>query len=168
MVVLVLAQWTTNDNNLYSAALAFSVIFRGARKWWLTAAAGVIGIILALPEPVAIYGQFPQWLMFLGVLIPPIAGIYIADYYLVNRDFYKFENLPQVAKARWLMLASWVVASFIGFCTTPAGAVWGALGWFEITTIPAIDTFLVGFVLALILGLVYKQVKGGWPEATPA
>src|SRR5690606_16011268 len=27
-LVLILAQWTTNDNNLYSAALAFSVVFR--------------------------------------------------------------------------------------------------------------------------------------------
>ncbi|MDH5695371.1 MAG: cytosine permease [Dehalococcoidia bacterium] len=162
MLVLVLAQWTTNDNNLYSAALSFSVVFRRWPKWWLTAAAGVIGIILALW---GIYGRFPEWLMFLGVLIPPIAGAYIADYYLVNRDFYKFENLPKVAKARWLMLASWVVASFIGFCTTfpPTG-----FGWFNITTIPAIDTFLIGFVLALILGWSYKKVKGGWPEATPA
>jgi cytosine permease len=165
MFVLVLAQWTTNDNNLYSAALAFSVIFRRWPKWVLTLGAGIIGIILAL---LGIYGQFPQWLMFLGILIPPIAGIYIADYFVVNRDFYKYENLPKVAKVRWLTLASWAVASFIGFCTTPKGAVWGGLGWFKITTIPAIDTFLIGFVLAIIVGWAYKKVKGGWPEVTPA
>ena len=165
MLVLILAQWTTNDNNLYSAALAFAVIFRRWPKWWLTLGAGVIGILLALG---GIYGQFPNWLMFLGILIPPIAGIYAADYFVVNRDFYKFENLPKAAKARWLMLATWVVSSFIGLCTTPAGAAPGALGWFKITTIPAIDTFLVSFVLAIIVGWVDKKVRGGWPEATPA
>ncbi|MBA7662052.1 Cytosine permease [subsurface metagenome] len=168
MLVFILAQWTTNDNNLYSAALSFSVIFRGARKWWLTAAAGALGIILALPEPVNVWGHFPEFISSLCILIPPIAGVYIADYFIVNRNFYKYENLPKVANARWLMLASWAVASFIGFCTTPAGASIGTLGWFNITTIPAIDTFLIGFVLALILGCVYKRVKGGWPEATPA
>jgi cytosine permease len=165
MLVLVLAQWTTNDNNLYSAALSFAVIFRRWPRWWLTLGAGVIGILLALW---GIYGQFPNWLMFLGVLIPPIAGIYVADYFITNREFYKFENLPKVAKVRWLMLATWVVSSFIGLCTTPAGAAPGALGWFKITTIPAIDTFLVSFVLAIIVGWAYKKVKGGWPEATPA
>ena len=165
MLVLILAQWTTNDNNLYSAALAFSVVFRRWPKWVLTLGAGIIGIILALW---GIYGQFPQWLMFIGVLIPPIAGIYIADYFITNREFYKYENLPQVAKARSLMLLSWAVASFIGFCTTPKGAVWGGLGWFNITTIPAIDTFLIGFVLALILGWAYKKAKGGFPQAIPA
>jgi cytosine permease len=87
MLVLVLAQWTTNDNNLYSSALAFAVIFRRWPKWVLTLGAGVIGILLALG---GIYGQFPNWLMFLGVIIPPIAGIYVADYFVVNRDFYNF------------------------------------------------------------------------------
>lgn len=165
MLVLVLAQWTTNDNNLYSATLSFSVIFRGWRKWILTAIAGGLGIGLAF---LGIYGQmerFMSFLMIIGVLIPPIAGAYIADYFIVNRDFYKFENLPKVAKARWLMLASWAVASFIGFCTTPPPT---GFGWFEITRIPAIDTFLIGFVLALISGWAYKKVKGGWPEVTPA
>lgn len=162
MLVLILAQWTSNDNNLYSAALAFSVVFRRWPKWILTSIAGVIGIGLALW---GIYGMLINWLLVLCILIPPIAGVYIADYFFVNRDFYKYENLPKVAKARWLMLAAWLVASFIAYCTTssPLG-----LGWFTITTIPAIDSFLIGFVLALILGWAYKKTKGGWPEVTPA
>jgi len=169
MLVLVLAQWTSNDNNLYSAALAFSVIFRRWPKWVLTATAGAIGIGLALW---GIYGMFVNWLLMLGILIPPIAGVYIADYFIVNRDFYKFENLPKVVKARWLMLASWAAASFFGYCMTPAPPAGFGLGWISITVpffnITAIDTFLVGFVLALILGLSYKKAKGGWPEVTPA
>lgn len=161
LVVLVLAQWTSNDNNLYSAALAFSVVFRRWPKWVLTAIAGAIGIGLALW---GIYGMFVSWLLVLCVLIPPIAGIYIADYFFINRDFYKYENLPKTPKARWLMLVSWVAASFIAYCTTAAPT---GFGWFTITQIPAIDSFLIGFVLALILGWGYKKVKGGWPEVTP-
>ncbi len=162
MVVLVLAQWTSNDNNLYSASLAFSVVFRRWPKWVLTSIAGGIGIILAL---LGIYGALVNWLLVLCILIPPIAGVFIADYFLVNRDFYKYENLPKTPKARWLMLISWVVASFIAYCTTAAPT---GLGWFTITQIPAIDSFLIAFVLALILGWSYKKAKGGWPETTPA
>lgn len=162
MLILVFAQWTTNDNNLWGATLALSVVFRRWRRWLITAAAGVVGIILALW---GIYGMMVDWLMLLSVLIPPIGGIYIADYFILNRGFYKFENLPKVAKARWLMLASWAVASFFAYCTTasPYG-----FGWFKFTTIPAIDSFVIAFVLALILGGVYIKVKGRWPEVTPA
>lgn len=162
MLVLVLAQWTSNDNNLYSASLAFSVVFRRWPKWVLTSIAGAIGIGLALW---GIYGMLVSWLLVLCILIPPIAGIFIADYFFINRDFYKYENLTKTPRARWLMLISWVVASFIAYCTT--GAPTG-LGLFTITQISAIDSFLVGFVLALILGWTYKKVKGGWPETTPA
>ncbi|GAI32783.1 unnamed protein product, partial [marine sediment metagenome] len=150
------------DNNLYSASLAFSVIFRRWPKWILTAIAGAIGIGLALW---GIYGMFVSWLLILCVLIPPIAGIYIADYFFINRDFYKYENLPKTPKARWLMLVSWVAASFIAYCTTAAPT---GFGLFTITQIPAIDSFLIGFFLALILGWGYKKAKGGWPEVTPA
>jgi len=172
MVVLILAQWTSNDNNLYSAALAFSVVFRRWGKWILTAIAGAIGIGLALW---GIYDMFTEWLLMLCILIPPIAGVFVVDYFFVNRDFYKYENLPKVSKARWLMLASWAGASFFGFCMTPKPApeTFGlGLGLIDISTpffnITAIDTFLIGGALALILGLVYKRAKGGWPEATPA
>jgi cytosine permease len=162
MVVLVLAQWTTNDNNLYSAALAFAVVFRRWPKWVITLSVGGIGIILAL---LGIYGALVNWLLVICILIPPIAGVYIADYFITNRDFYKFENLPKTSKARWLMLAAWIIASFIAYCTTSAPT---GLALFKITTIPAIDSFLIGFVLALIFGWAYKKAKGGWPEATPA
>lgn len=108
--------------------------------------------------------MFVDWLLLLCILIPPIAGIYIADYFFINRDFYKYENLPKTPRARWLMLVSWALASFFGFCMY--------FGWITITVpffnITAIDTFLIGGVLALILGLIYKSVKGGWPEVTPA
>lgn len=157
MLVLILAQWTTNDNNLYSASLAFSVLVRRWPKWTITLVVGVIGIILAL---LGMYGMFTQYLFFLGVLVPPIAGAYIADFFILNRDFYRYENLDRVAKARWTMLVSWIFGSFIALCTSPAGAFPGALGLFKITTIPAIDAFLVGFVTALILGWLYKKVAG--------
>jgi len=154
MLVLVFAQWTTNDNNLYSAALAFSVIFRGWPKWRLTAIAGAIGIILALW---GIYGRLMQWLMYLGVLIPPIAGIYVADYYLLHRGFYKYENLARAPQVRWLSFTAWVIASFIAYCTTapPTG-----FGWFKITTIPPIDSFIISFILTLLLHWGYRALKG--------
>lgn len=48
LLILILAQWTTNDNNLYSSALGFSVVFRTVPKWLLTVGGGMIGTALAV------------------------------------------------------------------------------------------------------------------------
>src|SRR5690606_18262164 len=42
ILILILAQWTTNDNNLYSASLGWSVVFRRVSKRHLTLIAGLI------------------------------------------------------------------------------------------------------------------------------
>ncbi|HEY4552093.1 MAG TPA: cytosine permease, partial [Bacillaceae bacterium] len=77
MLILILAQWTTNDNNLYSSALGFSVVFNKIPKFILTIAAGFIGTMMAVG---GIYSSFIPFLVFLSALIPPIGGIYVGDF----------------------------------------------------------------------------------------
>jgi cytosine permease len=161
MVVLVLAQWTTNDNNLYSAALNFSVIFRRSPKWQLTIVAGILGIILGLW---GIYGHFVSWLMILSVTIPPIGGVYVADYFIFHKDFYHFKNLDKVPKFRPLMFLAWIAGSLVGFSTTPPPT---GFGWFQLSTVSAIDAFVVAVVVQLVLVGIYRKSKGTWPKVTP-
>jgi cytosine permease len=161
IVVLILAQWTTNDNNLYSAALSLSVIFRTWPKWKLTLVAGILGIIIALS---GIYGKFVQWLMILSATIPPIGGIYVTDYFLFHRDMYKYENLDKVPKFRPLMFLAWIGGSLIAFCTTPPPT---GFGLFKLTTVPAVDAFIVAVILQAALTWTYRRVRGEWPEVVP-
>ncbi|HEX6989169.1 MAG TPA: cytosine permease [Bacillota bacterium] len=147
-VVLILAQWTTNDNNLYSAALAFSVVFRHWPKWQLTTVAGILGTILAV---LGIYGQFVPWLQVLSALVPPLGGVYVADYFLVQRERYRFENLDRLEGIRYASFASWVLGALFGFATTPQPTGWGL---FTLTTVSAIDAFIVAVVAQVVLGRV--------------
>ncbi|WP_113702281.1 purine-cytosine permease family protein, partial [Nonomuraea lactucae] len=86
-IVLVTATLKTNDWNLYAASLgvtnalhtAFGVrVGRAA----VTVVLGVIGTALAA---LGIADHLVGFLILLGVAIPPIAGIMVAEYYVVRR-----------------------------------------------------------------------------------
>lgn len=150
MLILILAQWTTNDNNLYSAALGFSVVFKKMSKFQLTIIAGIIGTALAAG---GIYNQFIPFLIFLSALIPPIGGIYTADYF-ANREKYQFSNLDRIPNVNVISWITWIVASFIAFSTTPAP---NGFGLFSLTQTPALDAFLVAFGLQFVLVKVMEK-----------
>lgn len=141
LVLLMLAQWTSNDNNLYSAALGFAVVFRKLRKWQLTALAGVIGIALALA---GIYDNFQTWLTVLGVFIPPMAGVIGIDYYVTRKRRYQGGFEVPVPPFRALPLTAWALGSAVAMLTSYTGVV--------LTSIPAVDGLLAGALLQLLFG----------------
>jgi cytosine permease len=149
LLILILAQWTTNDNNLYSSALGFSVIFRNTPKFVLTIIAGTIGTLLAVG---GIYDSFIPFLIFLSALIPPIGGIYVADYFM-NGSKYSFENLEKMKAVHIPSVCVWIAASLIAFMTTPAP---NGFGLFVITGASGFDAFLAALLLQ---GVVSKVIQ---------
>lgn len=150
LLILILAQWTTNDNNLYSSALGFSVILKNTPKFILTIFAGVIGTGLAIG---GIYDNFIPFLSFLSAFIPPIGGIYVADYF-ANQSKYRFANLENMPNVHVPSILVWVVAAFVAFATTPAP---NGFGWFTLTGASAFDAFLVAVILQFILSKAIKK-----------
>lgn len=150
MLILILAQWTTNDNNLYSAALGFSVIFKSIPKAKLTIGAGIIGTLMAV---FGIYDNFIPFLIFLSALIPPIGGIYVADY-LLNKGKYSFANLSNMKMINPIGVTTWMIASLFAFMTTPAP---NGFGFFSFTNAPGLDAFIVAFVLQLALVKLFAR-----------
>ncbi len=110
LLVLILAQWTTNDNNLYTASLGFANIFNLQRRRFVLLV-GILGSILA---GLGAADHFSSWLSILGIGIPPMAGIIIADYYLVNNKKYRAEAEKMPA---WNINAiiAWIIACLVGF-----------------------------------------------------
>ncbi|WP_428422389.1 cytosine permease, partial [Paraeggerthella hominis] len=84
LVALVLSAWTVNAGNVYSAGLGFAVMMGrdedGSK--WTTAVSGVLGIVLAVG---GILGQFEAFLTVLSACGPALAGVMIADYWLVRK-----------------------------------------------------------------------------------
>ncbi|UJF17233.1 cytosine permease [Vibrio sp. SS-MA-C1-2] len=82
LVFILLLQWTSNDSNLYAAALAICNL-KKLPKWKVSL---VIGVISSLIAGMGIYHYFDAFLSILGTFIPPVAGVLAVDFYLLNKD----------------------------------------------------------------------------------
>jgi len=148
LLVLMFAQWTSNDNNLYSAALGFAVVFKKLKKWQLTIISGALGIVLAL---FGIYDNFIPFLNVLGIFIPPMGGIIVVDYFLYNREQYRVELLASLPKVRKLSIFSWILGSAVALMTTN--------GFFTLTTVSALDGIVVAGIAQAILVPISEKVS---------
>jgi cytosine permease len=113
-MVLLLAQWTTNDSNIYSSVLALNNIFR-AKRWKVTIIAGIIASLFAA---LGILERLELFLVILTVSIGPIGGIFITDYYFLKR--LKRQNFGQqnLAKLNPKALSVYIISFIIGWTTS--------------------------------------------------
>lgn len=83
-LTLFLATWTTNVSNAYSAGIALVNGFnlQDKRRSLVTAISGVIGTLLAV---FGILNSIVLFLLILTNLVTPIAGVMIADYWIINK-----------------------------------------------------------------------------------
>jgi len=87
VTVVFLATVKLNDVNLYSTSLhlinAIQIVTgRELSRVKLTIVAGAIGIIFSI---LGILDHITQFLMLLGIIMAPVGGIVIADYFLLRR-----------------------------------------------------------------------------------
>lgn len=153
MVVLVLAQWTSNDNNVYSGSLGLSVVFEKMPKYKLAIFTGVSGTIFAV---IGLSNMMIPFFSVLGIFTPPLGGCYLADFYLC-RKFYSFDRLNKLKKVRIESMAAYLIAAAIGFMTTQTSP---GFALFEITTIPAIDSFVAAFIMQIVCVKLFNKNHG--------
>ncbi|QIB67024.1 cytosine permease [Kineobactrum salinum] len=140
LLVLVFATWTTNTGNLYSNSLVLRTIFPSLSHYWAIIGIGAAGALFAV---MGITRYFIDFLVVLGVSIPPVAGIYIADYFVVRRGRYPAAGAPREGAFNWQAFVAWVVATLVGWVA--------AIDMITITTVPGSDAIVVAFVLYLLM-----------------
>ncbi|EOH97909.1 cytosine permease [Enterococcus pallens] len=152
ILVLTLAQWTTNTNNLYSASLDFSIVFRRVNPKLITVISGSLGILMAM---LGIYGKFETFLSIITVLVSPIAGIYMIDY-VFYKEKYDFAYESKLKDYYPIAIISWVIGSVVAFMTSapPAG-----FGLFTITNISALDGIIAAGICYFVLTKLTKGRK---------
>ncbi|MFK7865515.1 MAG: cytosine permease [Pseudohongiellaceae bacterium] len=139
LVILVFATWTTNSVNLYSTTLAAAVIVPKVKEWKLMLGCGVFGTGVAV---LGLADYFITFLELLGVIVPPIAGIYLADYFILKRQRFVLEDLDQVADFDRAALVAWVIATVVS-----AYCFWVE---FSATAIVSLDSLLVTIPIYLV------------------
>ncbi|MFB4262684.1 purine-cytosine permease family protein [Nonomuraea sp. GTA35] len=147
ILVIVAGTVKINDWNLYSSGLGLvnfvgTVFGRRVHRGLATALIGVVGSVLAAA---GILGAFTEFLTLLGVAFPPIAGIMVAEYFVVRRWRGDLEaarasgRLPEQAPA-WVpaTLVIWLVAALVGrFVEIGLGSI---------------NSLVVAFVLYVVAG----------------
>lgn len=149
VMVVLMSTAKINDWNLYGSSLGvvnfFQVVFRKRlHRGVVTVVLGIAGTLLSA---VGIMTHFTEFLSLLGVMIPPIGGIIVAEYWVVKRmrkpldDTRAAETLPSTSPT-WvpMSLVIWVVA----FC----------VGKFYDGGIPALNSLATAFLLYCALGLL--------------
>ena len=151
VVAIILAAWTTNDNNLYSGALSINAMFPKLNKWVITVVSGVVGTILALLG-INTAGGFQTFLGIVAILIPPAASIMILDYYLfkgkANCQFDP-DKIEEAANFRIIPFIAWAVGSAFGFLVQYTAV--------RLTSITALDTIIVAGVVYTVIMLISKK-----------
>jgi len=158
VLIIVLTCWIHMNSCLYSASLNLAAIIPRIPKWKLTMGAGLAGTCIAL---LGIVDRYVPFLIVLSVVLPPIASVFAADY-LLRSNLYRTGQFAGIDQFRPVAAVSLFAGIFAGFLTTPRGQM--GLGLFNLTYLPAIDSFLVGFACQYVLGKLFGRRPGQEPE----
>jgi len=168
-LLAILGQWTTNDNNLWSAALAWiNIVGKFEKSLWVIMV-GIIGTVIA-----AVWGgvwgmsldPFIAFGTFLGHFIPPVGATMMADFYifskLVAKRTYVFGPGTKYAMINIPGIIAMIAGGVAGWAATTYGAT-------VPTGVGVADAIIVSFVLYLVLvvGLYKAGLKfevGEWVE----
>lgn len=149
VLVVLMSTAKINDWNLYGSSLGvvnfFQVVFRKRlHRGVVTIALGLAGTLLSA---IGMMDHFTDFLSLLGVTIPPVGGIIVAEYWVVRRmckplaETRASGELPRTAP-------TWVPMSLV---------IWAAafcVGEFYDGGIPALNSLITAFVLYSVLGLL--------------
>lgn len=135
LLVLVLATWTTNVSNAYSAGFALLSLTRAKdeKRAFFTLLAGVLGTLLAV---LGITNYFNSFLNVLAAFIPPVAGVVIVDYFIISKA--DPEAWKPTAGANLAGILSWLVGSVVALA-------------FPTVLVPTVNGIVVACILYLIL-----------------
>lgn len=129
-VVLILATWTTNTTNAYTAGINLVMLFKTEddKRALITGISGVIGTVLAIAGLLNDISSFFDWL---GYLFLPVGGVMVGDYWLLRKA--KAENWGYTKGFNWAGIIAW------------------ALGCVIAIKLPVSYAIFVGFFVSVIL-----------------
>ncbi|SMQ81492.1 cytosine permease [Bacillus sp. OV166] len=153
--VVVFSTVKINNLNLYSSSLGFTNIIDSlfrvkVNRAIVTLVIGVIGTVLSI---MGILDRFVDFLVLLGIMIPPIAGIMVVDYFVLKTyrkaldESREKGTLPaEPEKINPITLVAWA-AGFGGGYFIPVG-------------IPSINSLLISGIVYYVGVLTVKAFQG--------
>ena len=164
LIALVLATWTTNVTNAYSGGLALSNLlgFDESKFKITTGVSGAIGTLLAA---FGLLNAFQGFLSLMSALIPPLAGVIIAAYWIVGRG--KKERFTRrggfyapgvIAFIVGALVACITGGTFANFPALVAAAPWLNVPFF----VGPVNGIVVSLVVYVVIDPLFRRA----PEAS--
>ncbi|PGL73141.1 cytosine permease [Bacillus sp. AFS055030] len=152
--VVVFSTVKINNLNLYSSSLGFTniidTIFKvKVNRGIVTLVIGLIGSLLSI---LGILDRFVDFLVFLGVMIPPIAGIMVIDYFVLKT----YRKALDESKEKGTLPAE---PEKINPVTLIAWAAGFAAGYFVKFGIPSINSLVLSGIVYYFGVLILKAIK---------
>lgn len=145
LMLLIISAWTINTLNLYSASLSLAATYPKISRSAYVVVGGVIGCGFAL---LGILEAFIPFLILLGLVIPPIAAIYVIDSYTRFRQRDPGETIAMIPAMHWRAVGTWLGAVAIALLAHYSGI--------SATSVPALDATIGA---ALIYFLVLRTSR---------
>jgi len=142
-VTLILSTWTINTINLYSTGLVTSTVLRNTPYSRIVLGCGIVGTVVAV---IGIADRLIGFLVVLGLIVPPIASVYLTDFFVLGRRDYS-SNLDERQHG---------VTNINGILACAAGAAVGCFTYYThaaITGVPTIESFVSAAVVYAVAEL---------------
>ena len=130
--LLLLGSWSSNVLCLYSSGLSIATLTPKIELKKIIIAAGIVGTAIAF---VPAQSYLINFLVVLGVVIPPIGAIYLVEAVLVRRFNFDLDILATENRFDMAALGAWAAGSAFGFFSQNGAAA--------ITAIASIDSLIV-------------------------
>ena len=140
LAVIVFATWTTNVINLYSTALAARASVPLGQYRSVVVVSGIVGTMAAV---IGISENLIDFLVVMGLLVPPIAGVYLVDFFVFKRTDFSPDRLDDRPAIR---INAVVVGLGTGMVAT--GMYFSGM---SLTSIGALDSLLMSVVAYVAL-----------------
>ncbi|WP_344208984.1 cytosine permease [Kribbella sancticallisti] len=155
VLILVASILKINDWNLYPSSLGLVNAAQGlfGKNLNRAVAAVALGLIGSVLSALSFADHFQAYLVELGILFPPIAGIMVADYFVLRTwraelDESRARNALPTTVPDWVPagLVAWAVAYAFGKYSSENPEFLAAIN------VPAVSSLLVAFALHIGLG----------------
>ncbi len=140
LMSLILSTWPANSANAYASALDIMNVVKLDDKYrpWVAAGCGIFGTIIGSFEVIF---YFETFLIYLSIVLTPIAGIMIADYWVIGKG--KAENWKVKKGFNWMGIVSLVIGVVSSLFITVGLASFN------------------GAVISFVVYLIIKKLFGG-------
>tara|TARA_B100000902_G_scaffold392003_1_gene443654 strand:+ start:16003 stop:17283 length:1281 start_codon:yes stop_codon:yes gene_type:complete len=146
LIVLIFSTMSSNVGMIYSVGLAISASFNQIKFWQAVGLVGGFATLLSIFDVVSL---FIPYISILGISIPSLCGIYICDFFIINKRDYSTEKMHVLPNYNYSAFISWGVGFLVGGLSNK--------GLISLTNVSAFDSMMAAAICYCLIYLMRQK-----------